>query len=181
MSRTRLLLVAVLACALLSLSPAPAGAIEGYAPYQPATKCSPKAKPGTKQLGHWLVRRYGGGYGPISRSCGGSRSEHTEGRAFDWMLDANTKSDRRRARDFLERAFRTDDGGNSHALARRMGIMYIIWNDRMYSAWDRFRPEPYLSSSCRSKKKCSKTLRHRNHMHISLTRRAARADTSWYR
>jgi len=171
----------VLACALLSLTPAPAVAIEGYASYQPATKCTPKAKPGTKQLGRWLVRRYGGGYGPISRSCGGSRSEHTEGRAFDWLLNAAAKQDRRRARDFLERAFGTDGRGHTHALARRMGIMYIIWNDRMYAAWDQFRPAPYLSSGCSSKKKCSKTLRHRDHMHVSLTRRAARAETSWYK
>ena len=58
--------------------------------------------------------------------------------------------------------------------------MYVIWNDRMYSAWDEFEPENYLSSSCPSKKKCSKTLRHRDHMHISLSRPGARGRTSWY-
>jgi hypothetical protein len=178
--RTRILLAALLSCALLAVHPAPAGAIEGYPSYQPATKCSPKAKPGTTMLGRWLVRKYGGGFGPISRTCGGSVSEHTEGRAFDWTLNAARKADRRRAKRFLARAFATDARGNQHALARRMGVMYVIWNDRMYSAWDRYRPEPYLSSSCPSRKKCSKTLRHRDHMHISLTRRAGRAKTSWY-
>jgi hypothetical protein len=179
-SRTRILLAALVTCALLAVNPAPAGAIEDYPAYQPATKCSPKAKPGTKMLGRWLVRRYGGGFGPISRKCGGSTSEHTEGRAFDWILNAARKADRRRAKKFLSRAFDTDARGNPDALARRMGIMYVIWNDRMYSAWDHYRPEPYLSSSCPSTKKCSKTLRHRDHMHISLTRRAGRAKTSWY-
>ena len=59
--------------------------------------------------------------------------------------------------------------------------MYIIWNDKMYPAWDHFRPERYLSSSCDSRKKCSKTLRHRDHLHISLsTARAPAAATSWY-
>jgi hypothetical protein len=178
---SRTLFAALLTCALLFVASAPAGAIEGYPRYQPATKCSPKAKPGTKQLGRHLVRRYGGGFGPISRKCSGSRSEHTEGRAFDWTLNAVRKVDRRRAKAFLDRAFATDKAGHTHALARRMGIMYIIWNDRMYSAWDRYDAEPYLSSSCPSKKKCSKTLRHRDHMHISLTRRASRAETSWYR
>ncbi|HET9419686.1 MAG TPA: hypothetical protein VFO49_01030 [Nocardioides sp.] len=179
MSRT--FFAAFVTCVLLVVAPAPAGAIEDYPRYQPATKCSPKAKPGTKQLGRWLVRKYGGGFGPISRRCGGSRSEHTEGRAFDWTLNAARKADRRRAKAFLDRAFATDARGNTDAIARRMGIMYIIWNDRMYSAWDRYDAEPYLSSSCPSKKKCSKTLRHRDHMHISLTRRAARAETSWYK
>ncbi len=131
-------------------------------------------------LGRWLVSRYGGGFGPISRKCGGSPSEHTEGRAFDWTLNADRKADRRKAKRFLDRAFSADARGNPDALARRMGVMYVIWKDRMYSAWDGYRPEPYLSSSCPSKKKCSKTLRHRDHLHVSLTRRAARAKTSWY-
>ena len=61
-----------------------------------------------------------------------------------------------------------------------MGIMYIIWNDHMYSAWDHFEREGYLSSSCKSVQKCSKTLRHRDHMHISLSRRGGRGETSWY-
>jgi hypothetical protein len=61
-----------------------------------------------------------------------------------------------------------------------MGIMYVIWDDHMYSAWEEFDEERYLSSSCRSRKKCSKTLRHRDHMHISLSRAGARGRTSFY-
>lgn len=170
-------LVLVLATSAL----ASAAPIEDYASYQPQTRCSPKAKPGTKYLGHWVVRKYGGGYGPISRSCGGGgTSEHKEGRAFDWMLDATKKADRQRAKAFMERVFRTDSRGNTDAWARRMGIMYLIWNDHMYPAWNEFRAEPYLSSSCKSRTKCSKTLRHRNHLHISLTRKGGKGLTSWY-
>ena len=58
--------------------------------------------------------------------------------------------------------------------------MYVIWNDEMYPAWDEFRPEPYLSSSCKSTKKCSKTLRHRDHVHVSLDQRGAKGRTSWF-
>ena len=61
-----------------------------------------------------------------------------------------------------------------------MGVMYVIWDDRMYAAWDEFRPEPYLSSSCRSRRRCSPTLRHRDHLHVSLTRQGAKGSTSWY-
>ena len=82
---------------------------------------------------------------------------------------------------FLREVFADGPSGERAVVARRMGIMYIIWNDRMFAAWDQFRPEPYLSSSCRSRKKCSKTLRHRDHVHISLTRQAAQRRTSWYR
>jgi hypothetical protein len=154
--------------------------IEDYADYQPQKKCSPKAKPGTRALARFLVKR-GGGYGPTSRSCtSGGTSEHKEGRAFDWTLDARKKRDRKLATEFLDYAFAIDSQGNEHAKARRMGIMYIIWNDHMYSAWDRFEKESYLSSSCKTRKRCSATLRHRNHMHISLSRKGGRGDTSWY-
>ena len=110
----------------------------------------------------------------------GGTSEHKDGRAFDWMLDARRKQDRRVAAEFLEYAFATDADGNEHAIARRMGIMYVIWNDHMYSASERFERENYLSSSCKRRKKCSATLRHRNHMHISLSKAGARGQTSWY-
>ena len=175
----------VLLLGLVLAAPVPALAavatpVEDYAAYQPQTKCRPKAKPGTTYLGHWLVRKYGGGFGSISRSCGGGTSEHQEGRAFDWTLDASRKSDRQRAKAFLEGAFRTDRHGNTDARARRMGIMYVIWNDRMYSAWDDFEAEPYLSSGCKTRRGCSKTLRHRDHLHVSLSRPGGRGETSWY-
>ena len=165
---------------LLALAGPAAAQVEDYADYQPQEHCSPKAKPGTKVLARWLVRR-GGGYGAIARACkAGAVSEHKEGRAFDWTLDARSDADRQLAHDFLEAAFATDPRDHEHALARRMGIMYIIWNDHMYSAWDQFAREDYLSSSCKTRQKCSQTLRHRDHMHISLSREGGKGLTSWY-
>ena len=155
--------------------------IEDYATYVPQQRCRPRAKPGTTVLGHWIVASQGGGFGGIARSCKhGGTSEHKEGRAFDWTLDATKKKDRRKAARFLRLVHATDKAGNSDARARRMGIMYVIWNDRMYSAWNGFEREPYLASSCPSKKRCSKTARHRDHMHISLSRPGGRGKTSWY-
>ncbi len=140
-----------------------------------------QAKPGTVELGRWIVRKYGGGFGGILRRChGGGTSEHNEGRAFDWTVSVSIRADRERVRAFLDDLFATDRSGNEHARARRMGVMYVIWNDHMYSAWDRYEAEPYKSSSCRRIRTCSATLRHRDHVHISLTRKAARAETSWF-
>lgn len=179
----RALTVLLTLAALLALAPAASAGrpIEDYASYQPQTRCAPKAKPGTEVLGRFLVRRYGGAYGGISRACSRtSTSEHAEGRAFDWTNAATTRAGRRTARAFLADVRATDRAGKTDALARRMGIMYVIWNDRIYSAWNGFDPEPYLSSSCTKVKRCSATLRHRDHVHISLTRKAARGQTSWY-
>ncbi len=171
-----LALVLVLAAA----SPGAAAEIEDYARYQPQEHCHPKAKPGTKALARWLLRR-GGGEGPMSRSCkSGGTSEHKEGRAFDWTLDASRKKDRKVAQAFFEFAFAEDKHGNTDAKARRMGIMYLIWNDHMYAGWNEFDKEDYLSSSCKKPHKCSKTLRHRDHLHISLSRPGGKGLTSWY-
>lgn len=177
----RRLLAALLTVAVLVPAAAwSAATIEGYAPYQPATRCAPAAKPGTLVLARWTVGRYGGRLIGISRACGGSRSEHQEGRAFDWAADVRKPADRLRVARLLLALFATDAAGNPDALARRMGIMYVIWNDRIYAAGDGFAPRPYRSSSCRTLARCSPTLRHRDHVHVSLTRGAAQGHTSWY-
>lgn len=171
---------------LVALAMAPAAhaeeaaPIEDYADYEPQTACHPKPRAGTKVLAAWLKSELGGGGGATGRACGGGASEHKDGRAIDWTLDATKKADRKIAKAFLELVFASDEEGNTHALARRMGIMYVIWNDQMYAAWDQFEREDYLSSGCKSKKKCSKTLRHRDHVHISLSMAGAKGKTSWY-
>lgn len=154
--------------------------VEPYAGYQPQTTCLRTPKTGVLMLADWLVAR-GGGYGTISRSCeGSSTSEHKESRAFDWILDARVEADQALAAALLDEILAPDDTGEPHALARRMGIMYVIWDDHMYAAYDGFEPKRYLSSGCRTRRTCSPTLRHRDHMHISLTRKGARGKTSWY-
>ncbi|HEX6247017.1 MAG TPA: hypothetical protein VFZ64_04040 [Nocardioidaceae bacterium] len=181
----RALVVTLVTVALTGLPgplPVTAMPIEGYPSYQPQTTCSPRAKAGTVMLSKHLLARYpGSGSSGISRSCEASgTSEHKEGRAFDWRLSATSKRDRGFASDFISRLRATDKWGNRNALARRMGIMYVIWNDHIWSASRGYRKRDYLHSACSKPSTCSVTLRHRDHMHISLTRRAARGKTSWY-
>jgi hypothetical protein len=155
--------------------------VEDYATYDPQTTCTKHPRVGTVALGEWLVATYGGAGGAVNRPCTGSgSSEHKDGRAIDWTLDAADPADRAIAKTFLQAAFATDADGNAAALARRMGIMYIIWSDHFYPAYEQFRKESYLSSSCRARQKCSKTLRHRDHMHISLSKAGAKGLTSFY-
>ena len=156
--------------------------IEGYPSYQPQERCSPTDKPGTLALAAHLLARYPGSVSSgISRSCGASgTSEHKEGRAFDWGLSVGSARDRGYAQDFLARLLAEDRRGNPAALARRMGVMYVIWNDRVWSSWSEYQPRRYLHGACEDRKTCSTTLRHRDHMHISLTWQGARGETSWY-
>jgi len=193
--RTLLVAAALSLCAAVLVGPAAVASVdagteastggglpvEDYASYEPQTTCTKKPRAGTFALGEWLVATYGGAGGAVNRPCSGSgASEHKDGRAIDWTLDADNPTDRKIARTFLAAAFGPDAEGNPAALARRMGIMYVIWSDHLYSAYDGFQPESYLSSSCRSKRKCSKTLRHRDHVHISLSKAGAKGLTSFY-
>ena len=176
-----LLPVALLALGTVVVLAPPARAdLEDFASYQPESRCSPRPKPGAVYLSTWLVKHYGGSRGRIGASCTPSVSEHQEGRAVDWTNDATTKAARKRVAAFMDDVFGPDHRDRPAALARRMGIMYVIWDDHIYSAWDGFEPRKYLSSSCPKIKKCSKTLRHRDHVHVSLSRSAARGRTSWF-
>ncbi len=174
-------MLAMLTVLVAAPAPAEAPPIEGYPSYDPQTRCAPQPRPGAVELGRWVVRRYGGSFGGISRPCRrGTTSEHYEGRAFDWTVSASRRADRLRVRRLLADLRAVDRWNNPDARARRMGVMYLIWNDHLYSAWNGYDPEPYRSSTCRRIRTCSATLRHRDHVHLSLTRRAARGETSWY-
>ena len=188
--RTRLaraLEVAVAALALALAAPAAwaveySGPVDDYATYQPQSVCRHHATTGAKQLAAWITKRYDGTAAATLRPCSGGSSEHKDGRAIDWTMDAAKKADRREVAGFLDRLFATDADGNEHALARRMGIMYVIWDDHIWSAYGdpHFDERDYLNSACPSLRKCSKTLRHRDHVHISLSKPGGRAATTWY-
>jgi hypothetical protein len=175
----RLVLAGLVALALI---PSPAHGYEPpepYAPYQPQTQCRTSAQVGTRLLARWINRQFDGGRAVASvRGCGGGTSEHQDGRAIDWSMDATRKAHRLEVNRFLSGLFKTDRAGHPHARARRMGIMYVIWNDRMYASYDRFAQKPY--TPCKRPRDCSPTLRHRDHVHISLSPRGARANGSWY-
>ena len=168
------------AAAVLAVAPPAHADLEDFASYQPESHCSPRPKPGAVYLSGWLVRHYGGGRGRVGSACSKSVSEHQEGRAIDWSNDATTKAGRARVKAFMADVFGPDHRERPAAKARRMGIMYVIWDDHMYSAWNGFEPSKYLSSSCKKIKTCSKTLRHRDHVHISLTRQGGFGKTSFF-
>lgn len=190
-ARARIVLVLLLGGLLLALLPAgPRADALGYSPrieaparYEGQETCTSTVQPGTRALARWLLARY-----PATRSMGllrgcsvGGRSEHKDGRAFDWGADVNRSITKNSAYNFIKAALATDAYGNKAALARRMGIMYLIYNDTIWSSYRDFAPKPYLHSACTSKATCSRTRRHLDHVHISLGYGGAAAQTSWYR
>jgi hypothetical protein len=146
--------------------------IEGYAAYEGQSTCDPTAKPGTVALRNLLLARY-----PMSKSLGitracasGGKSEHKEGRALDWGVNVNNAAQKAAAEDFIADLLATDQYGHAHALVRRMGIMYIIWNGRIWSAYQAGAGwRTYTGSSP-----------HTDHVHLSLSWAGARAETSFW-
>lgn len=180
------LAVATVLCVLLPLAPAHASAVDDYSGYVGQTTCARAPLPGTSYLMTWLLRQYPGTTSAsMLRACdGGGTSEHKDGRALDWAVDAADPAQHALADDLLQRLFATDRHGNENALARRMGIMYVIFDDTIYRAYDRqapFSPQPYVNAGCTTARTCSKTLRHRDHVHFSLSWAGASAQTSFYR
>jgi hypothetical protein len=154
--------------------------IEPLAPYVAQVSCQPAFRKGTLALGRMLTKRYpntsfGGNY-----NCGtdGTRSEHYDGRAVDWMDSVRNPTQKAQATSVLNFLLGTDKAGHKFANARRLGVMYIIYNNRIWGSWDgkwsaynncAKTPSPSLDSSC-----------HRNHMHISLSFNGALARTSFW-
>jgi len=140
-------------------------ALDTPAPWQPQGSCAAEPLPGTVKLRNLILKTYGRGYdGGTIRSCVvGEGSEHKDGRAWDWMLDLSDRRDRRAAGDFLAWVTRNDG-----AVARRLGIMYVIYNKRMWSTWDGAW-ETYDGYSP-----------HTDHVHISLGWNGARGLTSFW-
>jgi len=176
-----LLLASALAMigALVVVSPAQAApatpdfgpSIDAYASSDGQDTCDPTAKPGVTGFRELLNDTYGSHTGYITRACGdGGTSEHKEGRALDYMLDIKDSADRAVANDVLAWLMATDKYGNTHAMARRLGIMYIIWNRKIW--WS------YRASSGWQNYTGSNP--HTDHIHFSFSWRGALKQTSWW-
>lgn len=166
--------------------PTPAGlptAVEPLQPYVSAVSCDPRDKLGVTALGDLLRATYPGTSYGISRLCGTDplrTSEHYEGRAVDWMTNARTALGKARGDAVVAWLTATDAAGNRFAMARRLGVMYVIWNDRIwgsYAATSGWRP---YSTCAVHPEPASDTTCHRDHVHISFGWAGARRATSFW-
>ena len=151
-----------------------------------ARRCRRNPMPGTLALERWLGRNVRGvswGIMRCSRLDKRRFSLHADGRAVDWHLDARSRIDRRAAKRLIMTLLAADRAGNTHALARRMGIQEIIWDCRSWwSGADRMEPySPCFDRRGRPRKNVNVTLAHRDHIHIGLNLAGARKHTTFWR
>lgn len=95
-------------------------------------------------------------------------SEHKEGRAWDWRVCRDCQGDLADA--LLGWLLGDDESGNPFAAARRLGIMYVIWDSRIWGAyaadegWRAYNgPNPHV-----------------DHVHFSFSWAGALGLTSWW-
>ena len=146
-------------------------ALDVYVPYQAQTICDPRPRPGVVAFATLMTTHYAmGSVSLIGRTCGSGPSEHYDGRAWDWMLNVNNTSQAAVAQSVLAWLTAPDKNGVQGAMARRFGIMYIIYNRKM---WRSYAPErgwaPYYGASP-----------HTDHIHFSFNFNGAAGRTSWW-
>ncbi len=167
----------------------PAGlpsAIEGMAAYVPQVSCDPRIGAGTRELATYLVNSYRATVPTTwgsARACGTGDtmpSEHYDGRAIDWMVNVKNAQQRAAANATIAWLLATDAHGNRFAMARRLGVMYLIFNNRMWGAWDG-QWENYNGCQAASMQKAAYANScHRTHIHISLSWAGAQGRTSFW-
>ncbi|TGN31653.1 peptidoglycan-binding domain-containing protein [Aeromicrobium chenweiae] len=137
--------------------------LDPASPYLPQASCSPVDTPGVTKLRNLVMATYGQGWsGSISRGCTEGLSEHSEGRAWDWMIDPKDKRQKAAAADFI--AWVTRDGGRN---ARRLGIMYVIYDKKIWGVYN-------LKGGWRASQG------HEDHVHVSLSWNGARGNVSFW-
>lgn len=144
---------------------------EGWSPYLPQVSCDPAIKPGTAALRAMLLAAYGGRDLGIARACDvGARSEHKEGRAWDWGLDASKPAEKALATQFLDWLLAPGPKGTAGYEARRLGVMYVIYNGRI---WSSYRADDGWRAYSGGES-------HGDHLHISLAWTGAMKRSSWW-
>ena len=178
--------------AVISMIPAPAHAgirSRGFGPaidstsYDGQDKCAPSEKPGVVAFRRMVLSQFPiFGYGGISRACHiGGQSEHKEGRAWDMSANAGYESHRKAVNRLFEMLLTEDRYGNEAALARRLGIMYMIWNRKIWGSWGGW--DTYCVQKrrgCVDPEDGGLRHPHTDHVHFSFTWPGARKETTYY-
>lgn len=150
--------------------------IEPLSPYLPADSCDYTNKPGVLRFASLVMATYPGtGSSGISNTCAaeGSTSEHSEGRAWDWTVSVSNPTQVGQVNDLFAWLLAPDAAGNQAAMARRLGLMYIIWDAKILGLYS-------LSAGWRPYSCSGVTACHQNHVHFSFGWAGAMGRTSFW-
>ncbi|WP_130014396.1 peptidoglycan-binding protein [Serinicoccus sediminis] len=131
--------------------------------YQNQLSCDPEDRPGVTAFALLITEHYGREGWSGARPCVDYMSQHHDGRAMDWAIDASDPHERRIGDAAV--AWLTEDDGE---MMRRFGIEYIIWNGLVFMKDDN-EWRHYVGPSP-----------HTDHVHFSFTWDGAMMRTSWW-
>jgi peptidoglycan hydrolase-like protein with peptidoglycan-binding domain len=157
--------------------------IEPMTDYVAQASCDPVSRPGTVQLAQLLASTYRVDQGTTWNStynCGtdGNPSEHYDGRAIDWMVSIRNGRQHVAGQSFVTWLLATDKAGNKFAMARRLGVMYVIYDNRIWGAWDG-KWDAY-NNCAKTPQRAYDNACHRTHVHISLSWNGAMGRTTFW-
>lgn len=133
--------------------------------WQYSYSCDPNNKTGMVALAELLADHYDRPTWFGSRSCiQGDNSQHYEGRAFDWTMNAYNP-DEKAIGDSVSQWLTANNG----EMAKRFGVQSIIWNRK---SWYLYSPGSWRDYTGPSP--------HTDHLHISFTWDGAMGRTSWW-
>ncbi len=141
-------------------------AVDRYPSYVPQSTCDPKERAGITAFKKLLLAKYPytSDWGSVRNCTDDGISEHLEGRAFDWHADS------RNAKSFAAAAnVLTWLTANNGYWAKRLGIMYIGYNHRIWAGyrasegWRKLNGNP-----------------HTDHVHFSFSWNGAYKRTSYW-
>ena len=146
--------------------------IEALQPFVGQRVCDPVAKPGVRAFASMVLDTYRVTRSlGIVRDCGaGGTSEHKEGRGWDWGVNSFDPQQKEMGDRLTAWLLETDSAGNKYAMARRTGVMYMIWNKRIWKAYAAEQGwQPYSGPNP-----------HTDHVHFSFGWNGAKQNTSFW-
>ena len=137
--------------------------------YEAQTTCDLTTKPGVAAFAKLMTEHYDRRDYHTVRTCLSDESQHYDGRAMDWMLSAYDSDDRAIA-DAVATWLTKPVNGVYGANARRFGIMFLIWNRKVWKAYRN--PETWTTYTGSHP--------HDDHIHVSFYWDGACKRTSWW-
>ena len=159
--------------------------VDPYGQY-PAYKCltADPHRAGVEQFSYMVLVEYPGtSSGDAWAPCDthSAFSLHHAGRAWDWFVtqpgNQATASEAQAAEELINWLLETVDGV-PHMRLRRLGIVEIIWFDRIWTTQSRAWT-PYTFFGCPDPN-VSNTTCHRDHVHFGFSIEGANGHTSWW-
>ncbi len=140
--------------------------LDAAPPWLYTLSCDPNDKPGILLFAALVTTHYDRARYSTSRRClaGGVNSQHYDGRAVDWMMNAYDADDKA-----IGDAVSQWITANNGEMARRFGIQLVIWNRRSWSIYEPGRWKDYFGPSP-----------HTDHVHFSFSWDGAMGRTSWW-